>query len=482
VTKNGGRRKKTGRLQVLCPFFYKMTDFFPVNHINNPSYDSIDISEVVSRLKCFADSKYPCPRDVVYWSGDNNPWKMGVFNEPIVDQRLIEEEEEKKKEIELEDLQNSCGSSDLFSKGVSVTFLLALTFELDLWEWKTWEVVKYLVKPSTIASNRCRFSDLPYIKPFTGNSTVFVSHCWGSKWGDLIGAVCSGASMKRMVWLDVFAVRQWPGNGHDLDFRGIIEKCNSLILVTSPIKDNRLSIETFSHEQLKREAYMQTGEYDIARQLLPFFRLWCIVELFAAISFSKPIVLKCSNTQMVADPNMPSSSFMLVSGGNEARNSMNNISFMIDVSTAQCAVQEDKIRELRYIGTRTQEVNQKVTEVVRAAVWTSSRMVTEIDSVLCGEVGALDRLTDDRVSDALSAACSYGMLDAVNTLLSKNLVDLKADPYPLWKSASVGSLAVVATLIKHGADVNHLDRDACAIAVQMDMLMWLSCCCNMGPR
>ena len=29
----------------------------------------------------------------------------------------------------------------LWCCGIRVDFLLALTFELDLWEWKTWEVV-----------------------------------------------------------------------------------------------------------------------------------------------------------------------------------------------------------------------------------------------------------------------------------------------------------------------------------------------------
>ena len=37
-------------------------------------------------------------------------------------------------------------------RGVRVDFLLALTFALELWEWKTWEIVQYLVKPATEGS------------------------------------------------------------------------------------------------------------------------------------------------------------------------------------------------------------------------------------------------------------------------------------------------------------------------------------------
>ena len=44
--------------------------------------------------------------------------------------------------------------------GVRIDFLLALTFALDMWEWKTWEVVQYLVKPATEGKGRCRFMEL----------------------------------------------------------------------------------------------------------------------------------------------------------------------------------------------------------------------------------------------------------------------------------------------------------------------------------
>ena len=106
-------------------------------------------------------------------------------------------------------------------------FLLALTFHLDLWEWCTWEVVQYLVKPATEGEGRCRFADLEGVRPFAGAATVFMSHCWGGRWGDLVAAACAGADTNRTVWIDVFAVRQWPGNGADLDFRGVLAGCTA---------------------------------------------------------------------------------------------------------------------------------------------------------------------------------------------------------------------------------------------------------------
>ena len=52
----------------------------------------------------------------------------------------------------------------------------------------------------------------------------------GAPWGDLIAAVCCGARRGRIVWIDIFAVRQWPGNDADLDFKGIVERCDALML------------------------------------------------------------------------------------------------------------------------------------------------------------------------------------------------------------------------------------------------------------
>ena len=48
------------------------------------------------------------------------------------------------------------------------------------------------------------------------------SHCWGGKWSSLVAAASCGAKRGRMVWIDLFAVRQFPGNEADLDVRGVV--------------------------------------------------------------------------------------------------------------------------------------------------------------------------------------------------------------------------------------------------------------------
>jgi len=81
-----------------------------------------------------------------------------------------------------------------------------------------------------------------------GKATVFMSHCWGGRFGDLVGAACHRASMDRIVWIDIFAVRQWPGNLCDLNFRSVIERSEAMVVSTLPV--NGLSeISLFNEER-----------------------------------------------------------------------------------------------------------------------------------------------------------------------------------------------------------------------------------------
>ena len=52
------------------------------------------------------------------------------------------------------------------------------------------------------------------MKPYTGAAGVYVCHCWGGRWGDMVAAVCTGARTDRFVWLDVFAVSNSTACGH----------------------------------------------------------------------------------------------------------------------------------------------------------------------------------------------------------------------------------------------------------------------------
>ena len=134
---------------------------------------------------------------------------------------------------------------------------------------------------------RCRFADLPSVLPFTGPATVFMSHCWGGKWGDLVAAACAGAEPDRKLWLDTFAVRQWPGNSRDLNFRAVIRRCRAVVVAVAPLPDTAVA-QGFLPEigfdgqtgQAALDAYPLSDEYKAVAKVLPFARLWCIGECF----------------------------------------------------------------------------------------------------------------------------------------------------------------------------------------------------------
>ena len=129
----------------------------------------------------------------------------------------------------------------LHGLGIRLSALIAFAYAHDCWDWPTWMIVRDIVKPATKV-NRCRYGELREMKDCFGPATVFMSHCWGAKFGDLIGAACHGARTDRVVWIDIFAVRQWPGNDADLEFRNVIKLCDALIVSTSPLA---VEVESF---------------------------------------------------------------------------------------------------------------------------------------------------------------------------------------------------------------------------------------------
>ncbi len=80
------------------------------------------------------------------------------------------------------------------------------------------------------------------------------------------------------VRIDVFAVRQWPGNGADLDFRGVLAGCTAAIVAAAPIEGTLTSAddEDSMRFPLKCEAFLKSDEYAAVAKVLPFCRLWCV--------------------------------------------------------------------------------------------------------------------------------------------------------------------------------------------------------------
>ena len=68
---------------------------------------------------------------------------------------------------------------------------------------------------------------------------MFGSHCWGAPFRDLVAAVVKavGGRKEAVVWVDIFAVRQWPGNVADLSFENIVRDTQAIILSASQLTE-----------------------------------------------------------------------------------------------------------------------------------------------------------------------------------------------------------------------------------------------------
>jgi hypothetical protein len=178
--------------------------FWLTNRLHIPTHIDASIFQV---LAPHVMEKNPATHDFKYFTGDPQPWRNGD-DAPVFDPAVIRREEACKAEAEAEDAALGPDADEVRTRrGIRVDFLLAMTFALGLFEWKTWEVVRYLVKPATEGHGRCPFTSLPFVKPFTAAATVFMSHCWGGRWGDLVAAAAGGGRQDRVVWIDVLAVR-----------------------------------------------------------------------------------------------------------------------------------------------------------------------------------------------------------------------------------------------------------------------------------
>ena len=107
----------------------------------------------------------------------------------------------------------------------------------------------------------------------------------------MVAALAEHANLKRRVWIDVFTVRQWPGNDADLNFTGVIERCTSFFLVCASLN----SFTNMDKRQAMKKDISKIPDQD--RKQIAFYRVWCLVEIAAACEMMKNgkmnIVMKC---------------------------------------------------------------------------------------------------------------------------------------------------------------------------------------------
>ena len=182
----------------------------------------------------------------------------------------------------------------LHSRGVTLRWLVQFSNEHDCWRWRTAEVVERLVRPHTAAA-RCRYADLRPMRQkenglplgVVGAADVYVSHCWGARWGQLVAALATApdASPSRRVWLDIFAVRQWPGSRADMCWARVLRRCERLCLCNDAQPVLRFNGTDCvggltSVQMLARASQLMWPQ---ARRALALHRAWCLTELLVAL-------------------------------------------------------------------------------------------------------------------------------------------------------------------------------------------------------
>ena len=177
-------------------------------------------------------------------------------------------------------------------RGVSIKFLKDFCNKYNLWEVPTREVRRKYILPMT-SGLRCRYVELPFMQRSenVGKATTFVSHCWGAKFGDLVAALCEEADENRKVYVDIFSARQWPSSRADSSHvEAVIKQCASFLAICSTGSNQRevfKNIKAIDKVSRRMEAIPREIQLKIS-----FFRVWCLYEIFVAITAEVPMILK----------------------------------------------------------------------------------------------------------------------------------------------------------------------------------------------
>jgi uncharacterized protein len=338
-------------------------------------------------------------------------------------------------------------------RGVPIGWLRDWTTRHNCYHMTTANVVRLFIIPAT-AETRCRYIELPELQAadIAGPAHTFVSHCWGACWGDLVAAAADGgADPNRRVWIDVFAVRQWPCDVPDLDFAGTIAHCPSFLLVCSSLPE----VLSMSDEDIVAR---NVGALSAAtRHKIAFCRVWCLVEVNAAVTRAEqdevPIVMKAGSHRYVQD----SGHVEFISNVEMLRSMLQ----MIDIRYADATVAEDRMRILQ--GVEGQEggfdrLNSKVRGAIAGGIACSYN--PSIACAACGDREALALTMHAQLSVVYAAGAGF-------TMLLRKLLEAGANPNEtdsdassrsaLMAAAAGGHTSCVEELLRRGVHVNRAD-------------------------
>ena len=209
----------------------------------------------------------------------------------------------------------------------------------------------------------------------TGQASTFISYAQAGKWGDVVAAILDGgADHNRCVWLDIFAIRQWPSRTPDLDFASTIENCTSFMVVCSSQKA--------VVDMEDNDAYAGKSELlppGIRRQIC-FMRVWCLVEAQKACSMADmPYIMKGGSYELTNDERI-----VKFVPNNEM---LKKLVWLVNVEKAEATVKSDYERIIRNIRDTigVEKINSAIRGSILGALFATENY--DCDMVQCAACG-----------------------------------------------------------------------------------------------
>mmetsp|Transcript_16162 Transcript_16162/g.34704 ORF Transcript_16162/g.34704 Transcript_16162/m.34704 type:complete len:509 (-) Transcript_16162:277-1803(-) len=348
----------------------------------------------------------------------------------------------------------------------------------------THEAVTEIIKPAT-ELKRCRYVATLGGK-VVGRARAFSSHTWKAPIHDLISAIAHVLPDDAYVWIDIFAVLQWPVEEQleDLDFKTVVQACGALLLVATHVPEVA--------ELTIAEAQAEGRVPEAARQLCAFFRVWCLVEIAAALEAKLPVVMLVGRSEWVADKRnnspdrqvaeshaaqkgpadnslapatrtcaLPSSSPAEQLQFAPNTGMLNRLYWLIDITKAAASVEADRVRILEEV--RSGVGIEAVNSLARGAAAGAETYMGEREllAAVLGDTAPLQALKGEPRSRALRCAAAGGLMRPLEVLLANGAADidleLKDEAYgahALMWAAWGGHTAAIAALLAAGAQVD----------------------------
>eukprot|EP01036_Dinobryon_divergens_P023474 gene23474-31825_t len=316
-----------------------------------------------------------------------------------------------------------CNSAN---RGLTIGFLVEFCRKFDLWKVPTWQVRRDYIIPMT-KDFRCRFVDLPDMQEsgIVGLADIFISFSNATLFGDLIAAISDGADYRRRVWIDIFAVMQWPSAKSDLNFDQVIRRCPTFLSVCPSVEAVGKRKNIFGNNELPDEDKI----------MIPYFRVWCLFEIFHAATFKK---------DQESQQSTSSETLARLSQGDDDRQSVQIVGDGLDIETA--AFQGSSHQTLTILfKTGSCEFNPDGSHTFKV----DKKMLADlIDYINIEEAGATSDNDKTWIKDQIRTGYSrYGGLDGLNALVKDVLKTAKVlDPDPILECAVRGESRAIEAI------------------------------------